>query len=436
MHCNKRRPASIIGPFQKVSHRRFTKQRLDVEDMQTKQTQKEPVVDTQIDVLDNHEGEKVQHEPKCANVENDGNRSFAGKSLDEITVLEIFAGTARLTRAIRDLGMSAMAVDKDSSRAQSVHVACFDLNDPDQLQALCVFIEKHQHQILWAHFAPSCGTASKARGRPLPKLAKMGIRVPQPLRSDERPLGLDGLTGLDKVKAETANITYESTCALIRLCHLLGIAVSVENPEKSLFCKIPQIVALMEELKGYMTVFDNCCHGGTRKKGTAWWATVDWFTCLSARCDGSHFHEKWNAEVIDGKVVFPTHLEAAYPILLCERLASIAKLKALEIGAVEIETLEQQTQHAPSSQHRILLDMLPRGRKFKPLVSEFLNLDVTKNGPFLYLMDHRTNVFSSLFLRVQKSYIDSFARVVFGSMMRMRQSHMKRVVFSTPTMRF
>ena len=184
-------------------------------------------------------------------------------------------------------------------------------------------------------------------------------------------MGLDGLSGTDKVKAETANITYESTCTLIRLCHRLAIAVSLENPENSIFWKIPAIVDLMEDIRGFMTLFDNCCHGGTRKKVTAWWATVDWFLQLGARCDGSHFHEKWNAEVINGKVVFPTHLEAAYPILLCERLAALAKVKALDLGAIQVHTLAEQTQHAPSSQHRFLLDMLPRGRKFKPLVSEY-----------------------------------------------------------------
>jgi len=354
-----------------VSQRKLAKPGLHVQNIPTEGAQEEPKDKTPCDVENIDDGEEAQQEQCKANVEGPGFKSFAGSSLDETMVLEIFAGTARLTRAVRDLGMAAMAVDKDNSRAQSVHVACYDLNEPDQLQALCDFIERHRHQILWAHFAPSCGTASRARGRPLPKLAKMGIKVPKPLRSDQQPLGLDGLTGIDKVKAETANITYESTCVLIRLCHRFSIAVSVENPENSLFWKIPQIVDLMAELGGYVTLFDNCCHGGTRKKGTSWWATVDWFTCLSARCDGSHFHQKWNAEIIDGKVVFPTHLEAAYPILLCERLASIAKLKALELGAVEIQTLEQQTQHAPSSQHRFLLDMLPRGRKFKPLVSEF-----------------------------------------------------------------
>ena len=158
-------------------------------------------------VLDNQLGGKVQEEPAAvsdraphSDVQDAETKTFCGRSLDEVMVLEIFAGTARLTRAIRDIGMAAMAVDKDSTRAQSVHVACYDLNDPDQLQALCDFILKHHHQILWAHFAPSCGTASRARGRPLPKLAKMGIKVPQPLRSDKQPLGLDGLAGTDKIR--------------------------------------------------------------------------------------------------------------------------------------------------------------------------------------------------------------------------------------------
>ena len=198
--------------------------------------------------------------------------------------------------------MAAVAVDKDSKRAQSVHVANYDLNDPDQLAALSDFIKKHRRIILWVHFASSCGTASRARGRPLPKLAKMGIRVPQPLRSDDRPMGLDGLAGLDKIKAESANITYDSTLELMRLCLQLQIAVSLENPANSLFWKIPAIEEFLKAVGGYMTYFDNCCHGGTRQKATGWWANVDWFTGLAAKCDGSHFHEKWNAEIVGSQV--------------------------------------------------------------------------------------------------------------------------------------
>eukprot|EP00435_Cladocopium_sp_Y103_P015182 s5093_g3.t1 len=41
------------------------------------------------------------------------------------------------------------------------------------------------------------------------------------------------------------------------------------------------------------------------------------------------------------------------------------------MGAIELQNLQEQIQSAPTTQHRILLDMLPRGRKFKPLVSEY-----------------------------------------------------------------
>jgi hypothetical protein len=173
------------------------------------------------------------------------------------------------------------------------------------------------------------------------------------------------------------------------------------------------VEAFLLKIGGYNTIFDNCCHGGTRKKATSWWSNVDWFTSLAAQCDDSHYHQKWNAEIVDGRVVFPTHLEAAYPVLLCERLATIAKLKALELGAFEIHDLAQQTEHAPSSQHRFLLDMLPKGRKFKPL---FLNMDATKNGLQSLREIFLTNNFCTISPRVQKLCIDSCTRVFFGSM--------------------
>ena len=145
--------------------------------------------------------------------------------------------------------MPAMAVDKEKSCAQSVHVACYNLNAPDRLLALRDFIEKHHEKVCWALFAPSCGTASRARGQPLPKLERLGANVPKPLRSALQPMGLDGLARTDKVKAETANNTYESKCILIRLCHRLAIAVSLANPEDSSSWKIPASEELMEKIR-------------------------------------------------------------------------------------------------------------------------------------------------------------------------------------------
>ena len=54
----------------------------------------------------------------------------------------------------------------------------------------------------------------------------------------------------------------------------------------------------------------------------------------------------------------------------------------IDMGAVEIKNLEQQTQHAPSSQHIILLDMSPGGCEFKLFASEFVIHRLFHQGVF------------------------------------------------------
>ena len=86
---------------------------------------------------------------------------FQGKPLEKILVLEIFAGTGRLTAALGDKGFTSMAIDKDPSRSKQVHIVQYDLVDEAQRNSLLQLIDKEDPCILWAHFAPSCGTASR-----------------------------------------------------------------------------------------------------------------------------------------------------------------------------------------------------------------------------------------------------------------------------------
>ena len=266
-----------MATVQQVSQQASKQPSLDAKEVSPTSVQYGPLVSFddagQQNVLDNHSDVKVREEPYAfsdkkppSDVQDAETKTFCGSSLDEVMVLEIFAGTARFTLAIRDVGMAAMAADKYSTRVQSVHVACYDLNNPDQLQGLCDFISKHHHQVLWAHFAPSWGAASRARGRPLPKLAHMGIKVPRTPRRDKQRLGLDGLAGTDKIKAETANMTCDSTCLLVRLCHSYTIAVSIKNSKNSLFWKITVVMLLLVEPGNHMIYFDNCCRGGAQKR--------------------------------------------------------------------------------------------------------------------------------------------------------------------------
>ena len=114
-------------------------------------------------------------------------------------------------------------------------IAQYDLTDPEALQSLIDLLHVEKDRIVAVHLAPACGTASRAREKKLTSLAKQGYKIPGPLRSQTKPMGLDGLEGLDKVRTETANIVYAATAKLVKVCISLGILCSVENPENSLF---------------------------------------------------------------------------------------------------------------------------------------------------------------------------------------------------------
>ena len=161
--------------------------------------------------------------------------SYAGKSLANILMVELYAGSARLSRACQQVGVRSIAVDKKTTqRAQGNRIFVCDVTDEAELGMLRSFLGAEQDNLAWVHFAPACGTASRAREKPNRNLEKAGFRVPKPCRSDEFPLGLPHLTGTDKVRTEAANHVYKITAELIRQLHAWGVACTIENPTNSL----------------------------------------------------------------------------------------------------------------------------------------------------------------------------------------------------------
>ena len=78
-------------------------------------------------------------------------------------------------------------------------------------------------------------------------------------------------------------------------------------------------------------------HGGRRNKFTHWLSCnpraleVDLFQSLHLLCDQQHSHASWAPYIDDsGRQIFPTASEAAYPELLCTRIACILKAEALK----------------------------------------------------------------------------------------------------------
>ena len=221
-------------------------------------------------------------------------RNFSGRKLEDIYVLELFAGTARLTKSMKQKGFQAMAFDKSSKRAEGQTVLEADLSNKDEVESLVSFIQLKANQIAFIHLAPPCGTASRARGKRLPFLRRHGIKEPQPLRSDDFPDCFSWLQGSDKLRTEMANLLYEHTVEIVQAAIELGIAVCIENPSNSIMWKTSPFVHLFHKFQQLKCIhFHNCAHGGTRDKKTCFVTDVSWFDSLQVFCNKQHTHAPW-----------------------------------------------------------------------------------------------------------------------------------------------
>ena len=117
---------------------------------------------------------------------------FRGKPLGDLLIIEVSAGTVRLSITAREAGFRSLSVDKSSERCKGAHIAIFDLSQDSDVARLMEIIAVEKDKA-WLHCAPACGTASRARGKRLPKLQSAGIAVPP----EQFPRGLPGLKGLD-----------------------------------------------------------------------------------------------------------------------------------------------------------------------------------------------------------------------------------------------
>ena len=269
-------------------------------------------------------------------------RDFTGLTLEDLYVIELCAGTARLSKVAHGHGFRTMAVDHSSSRTCGFPICTFDLTDPADLKSLLSFIEEAADCILMVWIALSCGTSSRAREKRLPQLEAQGVPVPGPLRSLAQPDQIDGLQGLDKVKVEKANMPYDSVTVIALCCCQHSIFTAIENPTNSHYWNTTPMKKLCAEQRHHYVTFHNCAHGGERDKATSLWVNDDWLDELALLCDGKHTHKPWTSTLRGGRVKLATSSEAAYPIVLCERIINCVKRAALNLGAQAPETMADQ----------------------------------------------------------------------------------------------
>ena len=77
--------------------------------------------------------------------------------------IAFFLGACRLSGPCKRVGLRALPLDKDPQRSENMVAANFDLANPSQFSSLRDLIHVEKEFIIHAHFAPSCGTASRCQ---------------------------------------------------------------------------------------------------------------------------------------------------------------------------------------------------------------------------------------------------------------------------------
>ena len=71
---------------------------------------------------------------------------------------------------------------------------------------------------------------------------------PEPLRSDEFPMGLPSLTDDQRRRVELANEMYTESCKIFSYCVSKGMLATMENPSNSLFWSTTPAQQLRQEV--------------------------------------------------------------------------------------------------------------------------------------------------------------------------------------------
>ena len=79
-------------------------------------------------------------------------KDFTGFSLEDLYIIEICAGSARLSKIAHGHGFKTMAVDHSTARTCGFPICVFDLTDPSDLESLIQFIDEaasrlHSHDV-------------------------------------------------------------------------------------------------------------------------------------------------------------------------------------------------------------------------------------------------------------------------------------------------
>ena len=297
-------------------------------------------------------------------------------NVSEWLCIELCAGSAGLSSALRECGFRVLPVDHNGNRhATKVKCLILDLTSPSADKILTDLLQSGQ--VLFVHFGPPCGTASRARERPIPaSQVAQGAPQPVPLRSAKFPRGLSNLRPNDRAKVTAANIIYDLCLRIVLMCISLGVLFSVENPSNSWLWSIQGWTDLLASKDVSIVDLQLCMFGGQRNKWLRLVCSPGLFEGMRISCDGLHPHLPWGAMRSGNTWQFATAQEAEYPKKFCVDMAfnvlDAAALRGIAPlpGSLAAPGLSDKQNRQLS---RAMVGKLVRGRVLPQLVPEFIS---------------------------------------------------------------
>lgn len=230
--------------------------------------------------------------------------------------LEIFSGTANLTKAVRQAGIATLP-PIDITPCSEVPVQ-FDVLDADNWSFIMALI--HAGAIRFVHCGTPCNTFSAAR-----KLDG----GPPPLRSVAFPEGLTQLSSDNHNLVLMGNLFLDRSVEACLGVFDQGGNFSIENPEQSLLWATKAVQRLVHLTRAFRVSFDQCEFGAESVKPTSFLTSHEALRQLERRCQGGHQHVRLKGRVWSdffNAWVFRTKLAQVYPEKLCAEFASELQL--------------------------------------------------------------------------------------------------------------
>ena len=215
-----------------------------------------------------------------------------GGHLSSFFCVEVFAGSARLTATLRAIGLSdSIAVDHQIPKRLIAPMLQLDLTKEASVEHLRSILR--EPRCLFCHFAPPCGTASRAR------LIQRSAMDPPILRTDSFPDGLPELSGQLKARVQAENNLYAVTADLAETCLQAGVLLCIENPARGFLWQTSAMSAFGQRPELTSTLFHQCEYGSSRKEARKFLHTVP--NLLLRQCSNTHEHETLGRSASGGR---------------------------------------------------------------------------------------------------------------------------------------